>query len=342
MRHMRIYILAAILPAVILSGLFCYLVFGVTIRPAGSGSQVIYLPEESTFEQVMDSLKTNLRIDNLKVLQWVAEKKNYRSHIKPGRYVIEKGMSCNELINNLRSGKQTPVLVTFSNIKTIYDLAGRVGGKIEADSARIVTFLSDTENYRSDGFVRENIISVFLPDTYEFFWNTGPGEFYSRMLREYKKFWNAERIRKADEKKLTPLEVSVLASIVDQETSMPDEKPVIAGVYLNRLKRGIPLQADPTIKFVINDPKMSRILRRHLSINSPYNTYKYKGLPPGPISCPAKDGIEAVLNADNHDYLYFVARSDFSGYHVFSRTLSEHNRYAAMYRKELNRRKIFR
>ncbi len=342
MRRVRIYILSALLPAVILSGLFLYLVFGITIRPAGPGSRIIYLPEGSTFEQALDSIKIKLKIDNPGVLRWVAEKKNYPSRIRPGRYVIEKGMSCNELINVLRSGKQQPVLVTFSNVKTLCDLAGKVGGKIAADSAQIIAFLSDTENYRQDGFVRENVISVFLPDTYEFFWNTGAGEFYGRMLREYKKFWNPERIGKAGEKNLTPLEVSVLASIIDQETSRPDEKALIAGVYLNRLKRGIPLQADPTIKFVVNDPGMSRILRRHLSINSPYNTYKYRGLPPGPIACPAKDGIEAVLNADMHDYLYFVARSDFSGYHYFSRTLSEHNRYAAAYRRELNKRKIFR
>lgn len=344
MRSKRaIHIFSYFMAVLILAGLYCrHLIFGITIRPVDDGKQIIYLPTGSSFEQAMDSLELKLSIDNINVLRWVAEKKNYPALIKPGRYIFEKGMSCNELINVLRSGKQSPVMVTFSNIKTIHELAGRVGGRIEADSAQIAAFLSDQENYRSDGFVRDNIISVFIPDTYEFFWSTGAGEFYTRMLKEYKRFWNPERIRKAQEKNLTQLEVSVLASIVDQEAAKTDEKPVIAGVYLNRLRRGIPLQADPTIKFALNDFGISRILYTHLQIDSPYNTYKHTGLPPGPIGCPAIDGIDAVLNAVPHDYLYFVAKPDFSGYHNFSRTLAEHNRYAAMYQRELNRRRIFR
>jgi UPF0755 protein len=344
MRHKRvIYILSALSVALLLAGLFSWhLIFGITVRPADGEKQIIYLPTGSTFEQVMDSLELRLKIDNVNVLRWVAGKKNYPALVKPGRYIFEKGLSCNELVNILRSGKQSPVMVTFSNIRTIYELAGRVGGRIEADSAQIAAFLSDQENYRSDGFVRENVMSVFIPDTYEFFWNTGAGEFYTRMLKEYKGFWDPERIKKAREKNLTPLEVSALASIVDQEAAKTDEKPVIAGVYLNRLRRGIPLQADPTIKFALNDFGITRILYTHLQIDSPYNTYMYTGLPPGPIGCPSIDGIEAVLNATAHDYLYFVAKPDFSGYHNFSRTLAEHNRYAAIYRRELNRRRIFR
>ncbi len=343
MNKRAIYFFSFLVVLLILTGLyFRNLVFGITVRPLDDGKQIIYLPTGSSFEQVMDSLELNLKIDNINVLRWVAEKKNYPALVKPGRYVIEKGTSCNELINMLRSGKQSPVMVTFSNVRTIYELAGRVGGRIEADSAQIAAFLSDQENYRSDGFARNNIISVFIPDTYEFFWNTGAGGFYIRMLNEYKRFWNPERIRKAREKNLTPIEVSALASIVDQEAAKTDEKPLIAGVYLNRLRRGIPLQADPTIKFALNDSGISRILYTHLQIDSPYNTYKYPGLPPGPIGCPEIDGIDAVLNAESHDYLYFVAKPDFSGYHNFSRTLSEHNRYAALYQRELNRRRIFR
>jgi UPF0755 protein len=162
------------------------------------------------------------------------------------------------------------------------------------------------------------------------------------MLREYRKFWNDERIKKSESIGLTPLEVSVLASIVDEEALKGDEKPRIAGVYLNRLKRGIPLQADPTVKFAVNDFTINRILYKHLEIDSPYNTYKHSGLPPGPIGCPSIEGIDAVLNAEKHDFLYFAAKPDFSGYHNFSRTLTEHNRYAAQYRRELNRRKIYR
>ena len=170
----------------------------------------------------------------------------------------------------------------------------------------------------------------------------GAGKLYNRMLREYRKFWTRERLQKSEEIGLTPVEVSTLASIVDEEALKPDEKPRIAGVYLNRLKRGIPLQADPTIKFAINNFKVNRILFKHLETESPYNTYKHAGLPPGPIGCPSINGIDAVLNAEKHDYIYFAAKSDFSGYHNFSRTLSEHNRYANQYQRELNKRRIYR
>jgi len=251
-------------------------------------------------------------------------------------------LSYNALIDLLRSGRQSPVNVTFNNIRTLNDLAGRVGGKIEADSAEIINFLSDPDNYAKDGFTKDNIIAVFIPNTYEFFWNTSASEFYDRMLKEYKKFWNKDRLARAKEKNLDPLEVSILASIIDDEVTKADEKPKIAGVYLNRLKRGIPLQACPTIKFALNDFTITRVLTKHLSFESPYNTYKYRGFPPGPIGCPSIEGIEAVLDAEDHDYLYFAAKADFSGYHNFSRTLSEHNRYAADYQRELNRRRIYR
>jgi UPF0755 protein len=303
---------------------------------------VIYIPDEASYGQVIDSLETNLNVRNLKLLKWVAEKKKYPLLVKPGRYVIDEDMSYYALVDLLRSGRQSPVNVTFNNIRTLNDLAAKVGGKIEADSADIMNFLSDPDNYAKDGFTKENIIAAFIPDTYEFFWNTTAGGFYDRMLKEYKKFWNENRLARAKKKNLDPLEVSILASIIDDEVTKADEKPRIAGVYLNRLKRGIPLQACPTIKFALNDFTITRVLTKHLSIESPYNTYKYRGFPPGPIGCPSKEGIEAVLNAEDHDYLYFAAKADFSGYHNFSRTLSEHNRYAAEYQRELNKRRIYR
>jgi len=190
--------------------------------------------------------------------------------------------------------------------------------------------------------VKENVISLFIPNTYQIYWNTDARELYSRMLKEYRLFWNEQRMEKAREKGLDQKEVSILASIIDDEVAKPDEKPRIAGVYLNRLKRGIPLQACPTIKFALNDFTINRVLYKHLQTESPYNTYRHKGFPPGPIGCPSIEGIDAVLNAEEHDYLFFAARADFSGYHNFSRTLSEHNRYATMYQRELNKKKIFR
>jgi UPF0755 protein len=336
------YIIAGLLFAICSAGFFLYTqFFSIRIYPV-NGKAVILIPEDATWKQAMDSLRMHLSITNQKSLEWISKKKGYPRRVLPGRYVITRGVSCNQLINILRGGKQAPVMVTFNNVRTLGDLAGKVGGQIEADSLELVTFLLNTANYSKDGFTRDNIISVFIPDTYEFFWNTGPQTFYRRMLREYRKFWTDDRIRKAKDLNLTPVEVSTLASIVDEEAIKPDEKPRIAGVYINRLRRGIPLQADPTVKFAVNNFTISRILNKHLAIDSPYNTYIHKGLPPGPISCPSVEGLNAVLNPEKHDFIYFAAKADFSGYHNFSRTLAEHNRYANQYQRELNRRRIFR
>ena len=317
------------------------LLFGINVR-TGEKETIIYVPEGSTFFQALDSIESHLEIKNQRIFQWIARKKNYPALVKPGRYLIDKDLSYIKLINIMRSGRQTAVRITFNNIRTLNDLAGRIGGQIESDSSQIIAFLSDQENYRNDGFNRENVISVFIPNTYEFFWNTGAGGFYARMLKEYKKFWNEERLIKAENKNLTPIEVAILASIIDDEVAKPDEKPRIAGVYINRLERGIPMQACPTIKFALNDFSLTRVLYKHLQIDSPYNTYKHSGFPPGPIGCPTIEGIDAVLNAEKHDYLYFAAKADFSGYHNFSRTLAEHNRYADIYQRELNKKKIFK
>lgn len=316
-------------------------IFSSGIQPKGMKA-TIYISDGASYRQAMDSIEANLTVRNTKVLEWIAEKKNYPDLVKPGKYIIDRSLTYNELINILRGGKQTPMQLTFNNMSTLNELAGRIGGQIEADSSQIIAFFADAENYSKDGFKREDVISVFIPDTYEFYWNTGAGKLYKRMLKEYRKFWNDERIQKSEAVNLTQVEVSTLASIVDEEALKQDEMPRIAGVYINRLKRGIPLQADPTIKFAINDFTVNRILFKHLEIESPYNTYKHAGLPPGPIRCPSIEAIDAVLNAERHDYLYFAANSDFSGYHHFSRTLSEHNRYANQYQRELNRRRIFR
>jgi len=317
------------------------ILFGLNVRTDGKGT-IIYIPDGSSYEEAMDSVKARLQIKNMKALHWVAEKKNYPALVKPGRYIVEKDMSYVGLIDLLRSGRQTPVNVTINNFRTINDLAVKVGKLIRADSTQIADFFSEPVNYSKDGFTKENVISVFIPNTYQLFWNTTAKGLYTRMLKEYRKFWDDERLAKAEALNLTQVEVAILASIIDDEVAKPDEKPRIAGVYLNRLKRGIPLQACPTIKFALNDFTITRVLKKHLIIDSPYNTYKHKGFPPGPIGCPSIEGLDAVLNAEKHDYLYFAAKADFSGYHNFSRTLSEHNRYAALYQRELNKRRIFR
>jgi UPF0755 protein len=315
--------------------------FGVSI--SGSKNKVvIYIPTGSSYSQVTDTLDSKSIIRNRELFNWLAEKKHYPSLVKPGRYIIDKDMSYNSLINLLRSGKQTPVDVTFNNLRTINQIAGRIGRQIEADSTHISDFFADESNYINDGFKKETIISIFIPNTYEFYWNTDPKGLYLRLLKEYNSFWNERRLTKAKENGINSIEVSILASIVECEVSKRDEKARIAGVYLNRIKRGIPLQADPTIIFAMNDKSVTRVLKKDLVIDSPYNTYTHSGFPPGPIGCASLEDMDAVLNAEKHDYIFFVARPDFSGYHNFSRTLSEHNHYAALYQKELNKRKIFK
>ena len=303
---------------------------------------ILFIPSGSDIRQAFDTISSKLDIRNPEALKWFAEKKKYNEAVKAGRYLIRKPLSANELINILRSGNKTPVRITFNNIRTLNQLAGKFGRQLETDSVKFLDYFADESNFSPDGFNKATIIALFLPDTYEFFWNTDAEGVYRRMLKEYNRFWDGERIRKAEEKGLSKIEVSILASIIDDEVNRKDEKPKIAGVYLNRLKRGIPLQACPTIKFALNDFTITRVLKIHLITESPYNTYKYKGFPPGPIGCPSIEGIDAVLNAEKHDYLYFAAKADFSGYHNFSRTLAEHNRYAAEYQRELNRRKIFK
>jgi UPF0755 protein len=316
-------------------------IYGSNIK-TGNSNLSIFIPSGSTFEQVFDSINSKVSIENPGLFKWIAKKKKYPSDIKPGRYVINWNMSYLKLINMLRSGNQTPVKVTFNNIRTLNELAGKIGNQIEADSAHIIAFLNNSDNYKADSFTSQTIISVFIPNTYELYWNTSAEGFYVRMLKEYRKFWNEERIAKAREKNLTPIEVAILASIIDDEVAKADEKPRIAGVYLNRLKKGIPLQACPTIKFALNDFTITRILNKYLLVDSPYNTYIHNGFPPGPIGLPSIEGLNAVLNSEKHDYLFFVAKADFSGYHNFSKTLAEHNKFAALYQKELDKRKIFK
>lgn len=327
---------------IILCIYFAYrLLFGLNLKTGGE-KITLYIPEGSTYVQAMDTIKAHFKIPDPKAFEWIADKKNYQALVKPGRYIIAKDLSYTGLINLLRSGRQTPVSVTFNNIRTLNDLAGKIGKQINADSARIIEFLYDPGNYSKDGFTRENVISVFIPNTYQLFWNTSADALYARMLKEYNKFWNEERKSKAKAIRLSQTEVAILASIIDDEVAKPDEKPRIAGVYLNRIRRGIPLQACPTIKFAMNDFTITRVLKKHLTFESPYNTYLHNGFPPGPIGCPTIDGIDAVLNAEKHDYLFFAAKADFSGYHNFSRTLTEHNRYAAEYQRELNKRRIYK
>lgn len=297
----------------------------------------LYIPTGSTFEQVKDSLYTHHLIINEKSFEWVAAKKKYPENIKAGRYAITRGLGNLSLVNMLQSGNQKPVNVTFNNMRTIPQLAGRISTQIEADSASIVNYIAFSDSIRLWGFNARTVPAMFLPNTYEFYWNTDAEKFVMKMKKEYDKFWNQDRLDKAKAAGLTPIEVSILASIVDKETNMSDEMPRIAGVYLNRLNSGWLLQADPTLVFALGDFSLKRVLNVHKEVESPYNTYKYPGLPPGPICIPSLAAINAVLDAEKHNYFYFCAKEDFSGYHNFAKTLSEHNKNAMRYQKALDK-----
>jgi UPF0755 protein len=287
-------------------------------------------------------LKDNKLLKRPKDFNWTAKKKNYPNHINPGRYILKKRMSSNELINKLRSGEQEPVLVTFNNIRTLKELSQRLAEQIEPTADELYAGFADTGIQKKYGFTTETMPAMFIPNTYEFYWNTSVNSFIKRMHNEYERFWTRSRLSKAEKTGLTPVEVITLASIVDEETLKDDEKDKIAGVYINRMKIGMRLQADPTVIFALGDFSIRRVLNKHKSLNSPYNTYKNAGLPPGPICLPEISSIDAVLDYKKHKYLYFCAKSDFSGYHTFARTLNEHNKNARAYQRELNKRRIYR
>jgi UPF0755 protein len=319
-----------------------YQLYMYVFQPNVKHNLILEIPHEATYNQVADSLKTNDALENLKSFEWVAKKKNYPATVKPGRYLLEKGMSNNEAIDMLRGGKQQPVDLTFNNVRKKEQFAAAIDKYLEADSVQVLKIFYDTLLIKELGFSPSTFPTMFIPNTYEIYWTTSPGNFAKRMKIEYDKFWNEERKTKADRIGLTPIEVSILASIVQEETVKNDEKPVVAGLYLNRLKRGMPLQADPTIKYAVNNFTLRRVLNTHLEMDSPYNTYKFAGLPPGPINFPEISSIDAVLNPKKHNFIYMCAKSDFSGYHNFAQTLAQHNRNADAYRAALDANKIFK
>lgn len=302
------------------------------IKTDDGNSVSLYIPTGADYQYVKEEIYALGVLTNKNAFDWLAKKSHYNENIHPGRYILTDRMTNQQLINMLRMGHQTPVKVVFNNIRTVEQLAGRIEDQIEADSLSIINVI------RNDSIDA----TIFIPNTYEFYWNSNANDFVNRMIVEYNIFWNETRLQKAAEKNLTPREVSILASIVDKETTKTSEMPMIAGVYLNRLKKHWPLQADPTLVYALGDYSIRRVLDVHKEIDSPYNTYKYAGLPPGPICIPSIAAIDAVLNATNHKYFYFCAKDDLSGYHVFAKNIEEHNRNAEKYRRALNKNKIYR
>ena len=305
-------------------------------------SHYLYIPTGSDYSSIIQILERDSILKDIRSFKWLAEKKNYPNHVYPGRYRLDSLMNNNDLIDKLRSGFQDPVKVVFNSIRTREQLAGKISKQIEPDSLTLIKLLYNDSLITEYGLIQETFTCIFLPNTYEFWWNTSAEKFIDRMYKEYQRFWNDERKRKAAILNLTPEEVTTLASIVDEETYYSKEMPRVAGVYINRLRRRMHLQADPTLKFALGDFSIKRVLNVHKQIDSPYNTYKRYGLPLGPISIPSISAIDAVLNYESHSYLYFCAKSDFSGYHNFAKTLSQHNINARNYQRALNKERIWR
>jgi UPF0755 protein len=301
----------------------------------------LYIPSNSTVEAVADSLiSAKIIKDPADFLNHI--KLSKYSSVKGGHYTVQKNMTYIKLVKMLCLGQQSPVNMTVSGaVRTKDRLAGILAKQIEADSASLMKVFNDSLFLKELGFTPENSILLFMPNTYNVYWNRNVNQLFKDMKREYDRYWTPDRLEKLKALKLTKTEAMILASIIIEESAKYDELPNIAGVYINRLHRKMPLQADPTVKYALNDFSIRRILTVHTQFDSPYNTYIYKGLPPGPICIPDQRAVDAVLNREKHEYLYFCAKDDFSGYHVFAKTLQQHNQNANVYRNALNRRKIF-
>jgi UPF0755 protein len=305
-------------------------------------SFTIYIEPDDTFEDLKVQLYTNGLIIHRANFEWWAKQKKFDQYIKSGMYKITNGLSNEDLINKLRSGEQEPVRLIFNNVRLKKDLAERVSTQLNTDSSELLKMLNDSVLASKFSFSTETFATMFIPNTYFLNWNTSADKFIERMNYEYRQFWTETRLNKAIALDLSPIEVSILASIVEKETQQNAEKAKVAGVYINRLKRGWRLQADPTLIYALGDFTIKRVLKEYMNIDSPYNTYRYTGLPPGPICIPSISSIDAVLNAEDHSFFYFCAKPDYSGYHNFAKNITMHNINAQAYRNFLNKERIFK
>ena len=340
----NIYLVLLISVSVItisMSFYFYQVFFSPNILTETDQKYALKISSNAVFKTVSDQLYDDGVVTDILSFSFVAKALGYQEGVKPGLYILDPKMTNLQLVRKLRSGNQSPVRITFNNVRTKKDLAEKITANLELNEDQFLAILKDSVYIRKFNFDEETVMSMFVPNTYEFWWNTSPEELFDRMYKEYQSFWTDARKQKAQALGLTQKEVSTLASIVQAESQKADERPTIAGVYLNRMRIGMPLQADPTLVFATGDFTLKRILNIHKAIDSPYNTYKYAGLPPGPINLPDINSLDAVLNAKTHDYLYFCAKEDFSGYHSFATNLPQHNANARRYQTALNAAKIF-
>src|ERR1035437_1815480 len=325
-----------------IGGYYAYLtIYQPNVNSIDKKSLIIYIPTGSNFDDVVHILVKNNVLKNSATFEFLAEKKQYKNAVKPGKYRILANMNNNALINLLRAGIQEPVELNFNGIKTKYQLISRLCRRIEADSNSLYKAMNDNGYLSKYGFNRGNVQALFIPNTYEFFWNTSVDDFFNRMAKEYKVFWTDARKNKAKGMGLSQTDVAILASIVQAEQCCDnDEKKIIAGLYINRLNKNMLLQSDPTVIFAIGDFSIQRVSFEQTSFQSPYNTYVNKGLPPGPIGFAQESSIDAVLNYNKNSYIFMCAKEDLSGKHYFSTTYEQHCVFALKYREALNSRNI--
>lgn len=343
MKKKRIVIgtfLALILIGAIGAGTGYYYLFAPQFYPKKTA--YIHIDRDDTIDSICNKLKNKGNPKNLTGFHWLAQYRDYPQNIRTGRYAIRPKENVYHVFSRLYRGYQEPMNLTIGSVRTLDKIARSAGKQLMIDSAEIAGTMNDSAFLQKIGYTTETMPCLFIPNTYQVYWDMSVEEFFERMQKEHRKFWNQERLAKATAIGLTAAEVSTLASIVEEETNNNQEKPMVAGLYINRLHAGMPLQADPTVKFALQDFGLRRITNAHLEINSPYNTYLNTGLPPGPIRIPSPIGLDAVLNYTRHNYIYMCAKEDFSGTHNFASNYAEHVKNARKYWNALNERKIFK
>ena len=334
-----IYILAIIV--IIIAGGFGLSYYLKYFSPNVTANQeYLFIHTGATYQDVYKTIQDKQIVKDTASFNSAAHGMHYLTRVKAGRYRLHEGMNNLRLVNMLASGALEAVALSFHNLRQKNDFAGFVSKKLEADSVSILRLLDSADFVSKYGFTTDNVYSVFIPNTYQLYWNTSPEKFFKRMYANYEKFWTPERKQKAAAIGLSPVEVSTLASLVDGEALHDDEMPTIAGLYLNRLRKGMKLESDPTVIFALNDFTIKRVLSRYLSYNSPYNTYLHTGLPPGPVMMPSVNALNSVLDYKKNDYIYMCAKEDFSGYHNFATNVTDHLANAHKYQKALDERNI--
>jgi UPF0755 protein len=334
---MKKAIISLVLIAIVGAAIFAWIFIGPGTSFTENRKHLFVYTGESNETSVLQSITKDDLVKHPGAFEWLANRMNLWARLKPGKYEIKKGSSLLNIIRMLRNNQQSPVNLVINKLRTSEDLAHIIAKNFEADSLSVISYINNSDSLQKLGVDQTTLMTLVIPNTYTMFWTTKPGRIFQRLKAERDNFWKKnDRKTKAEDMGFTPTQVYTIASIVEEETNKQDEKGNVASVYINRYKKGMPLGADPTIKFALKDFGLKRIYEKHLQVTSPYNTYKNRGLPPGPICTPSSKTIDAVLNAPKTDYIFFVAKSDFSGYHTFSTNYAQHLQYAKEYQKALD------